>query len=83
MVLGLKYGATTGQDKAAKELSYQKVREFNEKFTALNKTVTCKKLLNCDISTPEGFEEAKQKGLLTTLCPKFVKDAVEILEGMM
>jgi len=83
MVLGLKYGATTGQDKAAKELTYQKVREFNEKFTALNKTVTCKKLLNCDISTPEGFEEAKQKGLLTTLCPKYVKDAVEILEGMM
>jgi len=83
MVLGLKYGATTGQDKAAKELTYQKVREFNEKFTLLNKTVTCRKLLNCDISTPEGFEEAKQKGLLTTLCPKFVKDAVEILEGMM
>jgi len=83
MVIGLKYGATTGQDKAAKELTYQKIREFNEKFEALNKTVTCRKLLNCDISTPEGFEEAKQKGLLTTLCPKFVKDAVEILEGMM
>ena len=83
MVLGLKYGAITGHDKAAKELTYHKVREFNEKFTLLNKTVTCKKLLNCDISTPEGFEEAKQKGLLTTLCPKFVKDAVEILEGIM
>ena len=83
MVVGLKYGATTGQDKAAKELTYQKIREFNERFTAINKSVSCRKLLNCDISTPEGFEEAKQKGLMTTLCPKFVKDAVDILEGIM
>lgn len=82
MVIGLKYGATTAQDKASKEHTHQMVREFNEKFTALHQTVTCRKLLNCDISTPEGFEEAKQKCLLTTICPKLVKDAVEILEKM-
>lgn len=83
MVIGLKYGATTGQDRTAKELTYQKVREFNDQFEGRNKTVTCRKLLKCDISTPEGFEEAKQKGLFTTICPKMVRDAVEILEEMM
>jgi len=83
MVIGLKNGAITGQDKAAKELTYQKVREFNEKFTAINKSVICRKLLKCDISTPAGFDEAKQKGLLTSTCPKLVRDAVEILEEML
>ena len=39
--------------------------------------------LGCDISTPAGFEEAKQKGLLTTVCPKMVRDAGEILEQLL
>jgi C_GCAxxG_C_C family probable redox protein len=83
MVIGLKHGAITGQDKAAKEHTYQVVRDFNDKFKALNQSLTCKELLKCDISTPEGLDEAKQKGLLTTTCPKMVRDAVEILEEMM
>jgi hypothetical protein len=29
-----------------------------------------------------GLEEAKQKNLLATTCPKLVRDAVEILEEM-
>ena len=83
MVIGLKHGAVTAQDRAAKEHTYQVVRDFNDRFKARNKSLICKELLNCDISTPEGFEEAKQKGLLTTVCPKMVRDAVEILEGEM
>jgi len=83
MVIGLKHGAVTAQDRAAKEHTYQVVRDFNDRFKARNKSLICKELLNCDISTPEGFEEAKQKGLLTTVCPKMVRDAVEILEEMM
>jgi len=83
MVIGLKYGATTGQDRAAKDLTYQKVRDFNDRFKARNRSLICKELLKCDISTPSGFLEAKQEGLMTTMCPKLVQDAVEILEGMM
>ena len=83
MVIGLKHGAITGQDKAAKEHTYQVVRDFNDRFKARNQSLTCKELLKCDISTPVGFDEAKQKGLLTTICPKMVRDAVEILEEML
>jgi len=83
MVLGLKHGAISAQDKPSKEHTYQLIREFNERFAARNKTITCRKLLNCDISTPDGLEEAKQKGLFTTLCPQLVRDAVEILEEIL
>ena len=83
MVIGLKNGATTAQNKAAKEQTYQMVREFNDRFKARNHSLVCKELLKCDISLPAGFEEAKHKGLLNTTCPKLVRDAVEILEEML
>ncbi|KAF5414157.1 MAG: hypothetical protein C5S38_05130 [Candidatus Methanophagaceae archaeon] len=34
----------------------------------------------CDISTPEGMQLAEEKKLVTTLCPKSVQDAAEIIE---
>jgi hypothetical protein len=41
-----------------------------------------KGLLDCDLSTLEGSAYAKEKGLFAKICPQFVHDAVEILEGM-
>ena len=83
MVLGLKYGATSSEDRQAKELTYEKVREFAARFNVRNGSVECRELLGCDISTPEGLQEFKDKGLLSTLCPKFVRDVAEILEEML
>jgi C_GCAxxG_C_C family probable redox protein len=83
MILGLKYGATSSEDKQAKELTYEKVREFAARFKERNGTLECRELLGCDISTLEGLQTFKEKGLLSTHCPKFVRDAAEILEGML
>ena len=83
MVIGLKHGATSGQDRTAKEHAYQVVREFNDRFKDRNPSLICKELLKCDISTPAGLQEAKQNGLLTTTCPKLVRDAAEIIEEML
>ena len=52
---------------------------FRERHGAL----TCRDLLGCDISTPEGFARAKERGLFDTVCAKLVKDSVEILEDML
>lgn len=83
MVIGLKYGATSAQDRLAKEKTYQLVRLFNERFTARNPSVICKELLGCDISTPAGLDAAKERDLFSTLCPKLVRDAAEILEELL
>ncbi len=43
----------------------------------------CRQLLGRDLSTPEGMKEAKDKGLFSSICPRMVQDAVEILEEML
>jgi C_GCAxxG_C_C family probable redox protein len=80
MIIGLKYGATKPEDKDSKENTYAKVKDFIEEFKKRNNKLVCKELLGCDISTEEGQKIAKEKDFHHTLCPKFVKDAVEICE---
>jgi C_GCAxxG_C_C family probable redox protein len=80
MVIGLKHGQTQSGDKAAKERTYGLLREFADLFAKKHGSIECRELLACDISTPEGFKMADEKGLFKTICPKCVEDAVKILE---
>ena len=83
MVLGLRHGSTRADDKAAKEKTYERVREFVARFKALYGAVACRELLGCDISTPLGSQQARDQQLTTTLCPQFVRGAAEILEKLL
>lgn len=83
MVMGLKSGAVTAEDKASKKRTYELVREIAKEFKARNGSIVCKELLGCDISTPEGRKTAEDKGLFSSVCPKLVQDAAEILEEML
>ena len=83
MVIGLKYGAVSGQDQEAKLKTYRLVREFAERFKAKNGSLVCRDLLGCDISTPEGAEEMKRKGLHGSVCMKLVHDACDLLDEML
>lgn len=51
-------------------------------FEARNGSTLCLELLGCDISTPAGLAQARQKELFRSRCSKLVRDAVEIVEGM-
>ena len=82
MALGLKYGATNGEDKETKERTYALAREFVERFKARNGAATCRALLEYDISTPEGYQTVQDQKLTKLRCPKFVSDAAEIAEEM-
>lgn len=83
MAIGLAHGSSRPQDKEKKEKSYEMAREFVRRFAERNGTTVCRDLLGCDIGTPEGYEQAKQRQLFDTVCAKLVKDAVEILEDML
>lgn len=83
MVIGLKYGQVKEGDSQAKDKTYALVRRFVEEFKARNGSIVCRELLGYDISTPEGMQMIKEKGLTTSLCPKLVRDAVEILEQLL
>ena len=82
MVLGLRYGRNS-PDQATKERVYARIQEFADRFNARNGSLTCKGLLGLDIGTPEGYEVARKTQLFTTACPRFVRDAAEVLEEMM
>ncbi len=83
MVLGLKYGNATAQDRQAKEKTYEKITEFTNCFKARNGSVLCRELLGCDISTQEGQKKAREGSLFSSICPEMVKNAAEILEEML
>ena len=69
--------------KEGKANTYNKVEEYTNRFKARNDSVACRELLGFDLTTPEGMKEAKDKFLFSTICPRMVQDAVEILEEMM
>ncbi|WP_296797217.1 C-GCAxxG-C-C family protein [uncultured Methanobrevibacter sp.] len=73
MAIGLKYG----DDKnVCNELSNRFFSEFKNE----NGSFICRDLLECDISTPEGVEKARNNNLFKEICPKMVASAVEITE---
>ncbi|MBN1508556.1 MAG: C_GCAxxG_C_C family protein [Sedimentisphaerales bacterium] len=83
MVLGLKHAGPDCDQRGARENVYTHIRQFADRFQQRNRTILCKELLGCDISTPEGSEKATKEGLFRTICPRLVQDAAEILEEML
>jgi C_GCAxxG_C_C family probable redox protein len=83
MVLGFRHAKADCDRLGSREKVYNAVRQFTSRFEERNKTVLCKELLGCDISTHEGMEAAIEKSLFREICPKLVRDAAEILEEML
>lgn len=75
MAIGLKYGATTPE---GKDEVYKVAQEFIRQFEEKHDSIVCRELIDCDISTPDGFQRGKDRQVFTTICPNLVKDAVEI-----
>ncbi len=82
LVIGPMHGKTKADDDKAREETHELVKEFVSGFKARNKSILCRELLGCDVSSPEGMQAARERGLFTTLCKKFVKDAAEIIEQL-
>jgi hypothetical protein len=65
-----------------KEETYEYAKSFLREFASRHKFTRCRDLLGCDIHTPEMRARAKEAGLFETLCPTFVRDAVQIAETL-
>lgn len=83
MVIGLLHGMTKADDQKQKELSYEVVRRFAEKFRQRHGSLECRELMGVDVSRPEGLAVARQKNIFRTVCPGYVRDAAEILEEIL
>ena len=81
MVIGLKHGGVLDEDSAEK--LYGLIARFLEKFKARHGSTHCRELLDCDITTPEGLQAAKDSGLFEERCPNFIRASAEILEELL
>jgi len=82
MVIGLKCGQYIKGDAAAKGHCYKKIQEFSDKFKEKQGTVICGELLKIDKNIDIETEIERIKPLFKTICPEFVKSAVQILENI-
>ncbi len=77
MVIGL--AANGVVDPEDKENIYRRGQEFMQQFESRHDTVLCRELTGYDFRVPDEFQAAKEQKLSTTLCPKFVNSAAELL----
>jgi len=83
MVIGLKHAKMRPDDDDSRELSYALAQEFMDAFQERNKGLLCRELLGVDVSTPEGMVVVREKNLFSTICPRFVQNASELLEKLL
>lgn len=83
LAIGLKHGRTQPEDEEAKERTYRLVHDLFQKFQTRHGSVVCRELIGVDLSTPEGHNLGAQRGVFDNLCPRFISDAVEILEEIL
>ena len=83
MVLGLQHATAECDTVRGRQPVYAAAVEFRRQFEERHGTVVCRDLLGCDVTTPEGAQTAKERGLFKTVCPQMVRDAAEILERML
>jgi C_GCAxxG_C_C family probable redox protein len=82
MAIGLaQSGIDPETNRVEKDKTYDVCRRFMQAFEERNGSTVCSALLDCDISTPEGFA-IHQQGAHRPRCTQLVRDAVDIVESM-
>ncbi|MGL1892615.1 MAG: C-GCAxxG-C-C family protein [Spirochaetaceae bacterium] len=73
LAIGLKFGNS-------KDETYKIINKYTNKFKSKNKTLNCSELLGYNLNKEEELIKARESGIFSNLCPKLVKDSVEILD---
>lgn len=83
MVLGLKYGRGENDDLLPMEETYRLTRALMDEFTEKHGSFICRSLLNgCELNSPEGQREYKEKEMRSKVCRPCVESVVQILEEL-
>ncbi len=85
LLAGMVYGATDGQDREAKALTYQKVQEIAAEFKKTNPSIICRELLGLSSAAPvEAFPEARTDAYYKKRpCVQIVEDAARAAEKVL
>lgn len=80
MVIGYLRGKYKQGDDEAKEITNHLIQEFSKQFAEYHGSINCKALINFDLNTREGRNEAQNADVFNKKCSYFIKTAVELLE---
>ena len=80
MVIGFLRGKYKAEDDEANEITNNLIQEFSRKFAESHGSINCKALIDYDLNTEEGMEQANKADVFNKKCTNFVKLAVELLE---
>jgi C_GCAxxG_C_C family probable redox protein len=80
MVLGTRCKEMATNPAEARGPLYERVNAFADAFRARNGSLLCHELTGCDLRTPEGQAQFKNRDLHHTLCQRLVTSAVELLQ---
>jgi C_GCAxxG_C_C family probable redox protein len=83
MILGLAKSGSDCNVAEGRQAAYDAVVALSKAFRERQGSLTCRELLGCDISTPEGAQAARDAGLFRTKCPEFVRCAAELVEELL
>ena len=80
LLIGLKHGMYLKEDTAARVKTYEMVREFARLFEERNETTVCRNLVGVDLLNDDAQMTMAR---IREVCPKFIKDAAEIVEQLL
>ena len=83
MTVGLKCAVKDATDLAAKAEANRIAQEFLARFKARSGSLLCRDIIGCDLSTAEGYKYALESGRHQTICPRTIRDAIEIIEELL
>ncbi|MGN0656121.1 MAG: C-GCAxxG-C-C family (seleno)protein [Ruminiclostridium sp.] len=82
MVLGLKHGHYITWDSQQESRADEIAVEYTRHFREANDSIVCRNLLGYGLTKPDEMACIKEKGLFGKVCPKMIKSAVEICQGI-
>ena len=79
LVLGLRHGRGSRDERPAMEATYAKTRELMERFADRHGSCLCRLILDgCDLATEAGQKQFREKEMLKNVCAPCVRTVVEI-----
>lgn len=83
MAIGLQHGKSLGDHEDKKADTYARANALMDEFTRRHQSITCRDLLNgLDLHNPDDYALIKEQNLFSTLCEKYVNDAVTIAQDI-
>jgi C_GCAxxG_C_C family probable redox protein len=79
MVLGIRCQEMATNPAQARGPLYKRVNEFTDEFKQRNGNLLCRELTGCDLRTPEGQEQFKNRDVHHSICQNLLISAVELL----